>query len=296
MWIIGIDGGGTKCEGGLFTGDGELLSSTITGPANLFSDFSGGISAIEKASNELISVVNQQYNLSISKEDCILSLGCAGGGIESVKESFKHWPHNYAYAILASDVEVSCLAAHNAKPCALFVIGTGSCLAIRNIQGQTKQLGGHGFLLGDIGSGAWLGRQAVSWYLQSIETPSSDTYLHEALEAALGKNTSDIVQQYGQAMPHQFGELIPAILDRQHGSITVQTWLQEGALYAANLLKNHVPTNDPIFMSGGLCVAYKTQIETILGVQVHSPQYTPIYGAYLQGKAQLAPIVPGSNY
>jgi glucosamine kinase len=288
MWIIGIDGGGTKCEGGLFTSNGELLATTITGPANFFSDFSGGIKAIEEASNSLLNSVNQQHNLSIGKQDCILSLGCAGGGIESAHESFKDWSHEYAHTLLSNDVEVSCLAANNAQPCALFVIGTGSCLAVRNAHGQTKQLGGHGFLLGDIGSGAWLGRNAVSWYLQSIETAATDSALHIALETTLGNNTSNIVQQYGQAKADKFGELVPLLLDIRHASFTVQNWLQEGALYAANLLKNHVPSNVPIFVSGGLSAAYKAQIESVTGLEIHSPKHTAIYGAYLQGRARLA--------
>ncbi|MFT6268360.1 MAG: glucosamine kinase [Alphaproteobacteria bacterium] len=305
MWIIGVDGGGTKCEAGLFTSNGEILATALAGPANLYANFEGALDAIEQSAEQLLSMCQAQHNITITKQDCFLSLGCAGGSIDSVKRQFQQWHHEYAGAVLTTDVHVSCLAANNAKPCALFVIGTGSCLAVYspeddlpiNYQQSTtqhqakrtlKQYGGHGFLLGDIASGAWLGKLAVSWYLQALETPHQDSQLLSALANVLGDNTSQIIEQYGQAHAGDFGTLAPILIAVQDTSVTLNNWLQEGAVYAASLLINHSTSNVPIFLTGGLAAVYKPLIEKLIGRDVHIPNDTAIYGAYLAAKAYLA--------
>ena len=293
MWIIGVDGGGTKCEASIFTIQGELLASALAGPSNLFANFTGAIAEIEKACNKLLEICNEQHNLTIHKQQCILSLGCAGGGIGFVKQAFEQWPHQYAHAILSTDAQSACLAANAGQNCALFVIGTGSCLAVYTTDAGTKQFGGHGFLLGDIASGAWLGKHAVSWYLQATETSAigektaiktaikTDHVLQKELASTLGSNTSHIVQQYGQASPALFAALAPILIGVKDSSPAVQQWLDEGANYAANLLISHTSKNLPIFLTGGLSHIYKPLIEKRIKKELYTPQHTPVYGAYL---------------
>ena len=36
MWIIGVDGGGTKCKASLFDENGSVIATSETGPANVF--------------------------------------------------------------------------------------------------------------------------------------------------------------------------------------------------------------------------------------------------------------------
>lgn len=290
MWIIGIDGGGTKCAAGLFNPAGQLVATALSGPANIFANFDGAITSIELACEQLIASFNtQEYadkQTRLTKKDCFLSLGCAGGGIDSAKANFQQWQHQYAGAALNTDVHVSCLAANNAKPCALFVIGTGSCLAVLQKQ-EVKQLGGHGFLLGDDASGAWLGKQAVAWYLKALESSSIDTELQDALELALGNSISDIIERYGHATAGKFAALVPTILMVNKTSPNVQRWLLEGAQYASNLLMQHMSLDSPIFLTGGLANVYQALIEEKIGRTIHIPNDNAVYGAFYAGKQYL---------
>jgi glucosamine kinase len=305
MWIIGIDGGGTKCEAGLFKSNGDMLATSLAGPANLYANFKGSVDAIEHAVDQLLAICQARENITLARKDCFLSLGCSGGSIDSVKQQFQQWQHEYAGAALTTDVHVACLAANNTKACALFVIGTGSCLAVYlppqdlskehqqsqiplNAKQALKQFGGHGFLLGDIASGAWLGKKAVSWYLQALETAHQDCHLWVALENVLGNNTSQIIEQYGQAQAGKFGTLVPTLLAVKDTSVTVNNWLQEGAVYATDLLTNHSSGDSPVFLTGGLAIVYRPLIEKLLGRNIYIPNDTAIYGAYLAGKDYLA--------
>lgn len=289
MWIIGVDGGGTKCEAGLFTHSGDLLARARTGPANLFANFTGAMACIEQASEQLFSKCQAQHNISVTQQDCFISLGCAGGSIESVKQHFRQWPHQYAGALLNTDVYVSCLGANKTKACAIFVIGTGSCLAVFTPEDpiNMQQFGGHGFILGDIASGAWLGKQALSWYLQALETHPQDTLLLTTLKRELGSSTSLIIETFGQASAREFAELVPVILNVQDSSPTVANWLAQGAAYAANLIERHTDKNQPIFLTGGLATVYKPLIEKRIATAVTIPNKSAIFGAYAAAKDYL---------
>jgi glucosamine kinase len=294
-WIIGIDGGGTKCEAGLFSSNGDLLETALAGPANLYSNFEGAINAIEQASELVLQAYSKQHKVLAAKKDCFLSVGCAGGSIASIQQQFTEWQHGYAGAMLNTDVHTSCLSANNAQPCALFVIGTGSCLAVSeleqtengNAKFNVKQFGGHGFLLGDIASGAWLGKQALSWYLQALESPQEDSVLLAALGSTLGRDISRIIERYGQAPARDFGALVPVLLSVKQSSVTVNQWLQEGAQYVATLLNSHNPYSNPIYLTGGLAVVYKPLVEAIIDKDVFTPKESPVYGAYLASQSFL---------
>lgn len=290
MWIIGIDGGGTKCEAGLFNPEGELVSKARSGPANVFANFSGAVSAIDLASDQVIDHYNRQQQATsknkLTKQECFLSLGCAGGSIDSAKKRFHLWEHKYAGAMLTSDIHVSCLAANNAKPCALLVIGTGSCFAVYD-NDQVTQYGGHGFLLGDNASGAWLGKHAISWYLQSLETPNNDIELQRVLSPSLGESVNDIIEKYGQATSGDFGALVPQILLAQTTSTTVQNWLHEGAKYAADLIVHHVHKDIPVFLTGGLANVYKPLVENMIKKPIHVPNENAVFGAFYAGQQYL---------
>lgn len=292
MWIIGVDGGGTKCEAGLFSPDGQLIASALAGPANLYTNFVGAMETIEDVCGQLFGVFEGKFQRPLSKRDCFLSLGCAGGGIDAVKERFASWPHEYAGAALTTDVHVACLAANNSQACALFVIGTGSCLAVLNKANNDceltlNQYGGHGFLLGDIASGAWLGKEAISWYLQCLESPHKDIALRRALASILGEQTSPIIEHYGQAMARDFGALVPVLLDVKSSSCMVKKWLDQGTKYIAGLLSHHSDLSIPIYLSGGLASVYKPLLSERLGVQINIPTDTAILGAYLHAQALL---------
>lgn len=292
MWIISIDGGGTKCEAGLFTVQGELVASAKTGPANLYANFAGAIQSIEQCCDTLLRNYQVQHKRVILKRDCFLSVGCAGGGVDSIKRQFKQWQHDFGGAALNTDVYAACLAANEGQSCALFVIGTGSCLAIfdseacrdDNIGASVKHIGGHGFLLGDNASGAWLGKKAVSWYLQALETPNDENQLFSLLASELGSDTSQIIERYGHAPARDFGALAPSILSLQNTSGMVDVWLDEGAHYAANLLSRHRPSSIPIFLTGGLANVYKPLIGDLLQETIYLPSQNAVYGGFLMGK------------
>lgn len=289
MWIIGIDGGGTKCKASLFDPRGRVKAISETGPANLFVDFDLALVSINEACKQVLETANTALSLSLKPSDCFLSLGCAGATIPSARQSIAKWQHPYAELAFTSDIHISCLAANNENDCALIITGTGSSIAIYQ-DDLIKQFGGHGFLLGDIASGAWLGKTAVSWFLQTLETPNRDLDLHAALAKSLGTDVNDIIQAYGQAKPAKFAELVPNLLFAQANSINVQAWLHQGLDYLAAILEQHSEPETDIFIDGGIAHLYRQALSERLQRAILRPNLDAVAGAYAFAKRTMADV------
>lgn len=79
---------------------------------------------------------------------------------------------------VAPDFEIAHLAAFGRGPGVLLVASTGSVAFARGADGRTKRAGGLGPLLGDEGSGFWLGREAVRDPILAKTLPSALALAH----------------------------------------------------------------------------------------------------------------------
>ncbi|MDT0595352.1 BadF/BadG/BcrA/BcrD ATPase family protein [Glaciecola petra] len=283
MYILGVDGGGTKCKVGLFDEQGKLYSSKTTGPANIYTDLKLALHSIEDACQQIFTEVATRHGLTLNQQDCILSAGCAGASIDHAASQFLTQTHHFKRVFLHTDIHISCVSANSAKDCALLICGTGSCIA-KFEHKLIQQFGGHGFLLGDIGSGAWIGRNAVSWYLRSLDEnkPSKDV-LFECLESHLGRKANDIVKQFGSASANEFASLVPIICSSK--SSLVDAWLQQGIDYFAKLIEGNMSSKLPVFIDGGMSELYQNTLAMRLNREVARPQQEAIFGAFAIAKS-----------
>lgn len=290
MWVIGIDGGGTKCKAGLFDKKGRLLGTSVTGPANIFSDFDTALVEIEKACDLLLKNAQTDLGINIQKSDCIVSAGCAGASISSAQMRFLEWQHPFLKLILSTDIHIAALGAAQGEDCFLAIVGTGSCFALYENQ-QIRQFGGHGFLLGDFASGAWLGKMAVTWFLQALEGHINDAALHDVLSRELGIDAQLIIEKFGQGQGRDFAQLLPCLLLVQEQSIELQKWLQQGLEYIYKMSVLHNSNNLPIYMMGGLKSLYLNELNKAKNKKMKAAlnmsdlQLEPVHGAYLYARS-----------
>lgn len=280
MWIIAVDAGGTKCKARLYNMQGDVIAQSQTGPANMFTDFEAAIAAILQAVDTLL--VN---NISaIKAKDCVLSIGAAGANVPIVKQAFSAWQHPFKQAFLYSDLYISCVAANQGQDSVFIVVGTGSSVGILNKQ-QFSQYGGHGFLLGDEASGAWLAKNVLSWYLRALEQLidenelDAELALMACLKSLVGNKVSAIIEKYGQAKADVFGALVPSLLAIKQQSPCVQAFLHQGVSYLANVLEQHAQ-NLPVYIGGGLASVYQPMLQQLLNKPVLLSEQDPTFGAY----------------
>lgn len=165
---FGIDGGGTKSRAMLFdVATGQITDQAVGGPTNMHSV---GIEGAQKNVRDLLKHICSESALPLDQLVC----GClasAGLGRPQEIESFSGYLSSFLSCpvIVCSDGEALLAGSLNSLEGYALVSGTGSVCLGRNSHGELVRSGGLGHMLGDEGSGYWLGWQAVIRTLRSIE-------------------------------------------------------------------------------------------------------------------------------
>jgi glucosamine kinase len=298
--ILAVDGGGTKCKASLYNEAGEVLGSATSGPANVFSDFKQACTSIVEAANECLKQVNQRIQAKpIQLNDLLLSAGCAGAGISQADRAFNEWHSPFKHKLLTSDLHISCLAANKGENCVLAILGTGSSFAVLK-DASCHQYGGHGFVLGDHASGAYLGKRALQVclaYFDRLATGSAEVAGDKAVErfvdsiskVAKAQSVEDIVQQYAKASPEIFATITPEIfaLANKHNKTAV-TLINEACEYIVDMF-TEIRESDaqPCFLAGGLSQSFLPYLENEYNLKLRISSNTAEYGAYLHARAYI---------
>ena len=163
---IGIDGGGTKTKGVLYQ-DNRQIDEINGEMGNPIVNFELAISNVIQVINHLLS----NNNLHYSDINCI-SIGMAGAGtiVEKLKDAFSK--KILCRFVVDSDLKMSHIATFKNNDGNLFIAGTGSSLLSRK-DGEFIQKGGWGHILGDEGSGYWIGKQILKTYIDYLDFAES---------------------------------------------------------------------------------------------------------------------------
>lgn len=247
----GIDGGGSKCSAILFNNKGEFVAQGIAGPANAARDLPEALTSIVQ-SVELALVdagLSPEFIAQIQ-----VGAGLAGACLPEVNAQLIAWQHPFASFKVSGDLTTACYGAHGGNDGALLIVGTGSSAA-RMQKGQLSQFGGHGFVLGDKGSGAWFGRAAVASTLEALDGIIPLTNLHHNIMNILAvNNKTDLLQSMISAKPGQFAALAPQVItNAQQGEPCAIALVEEGVAYLEKLcLRTLQDTDMSLVLMGGL--------------------------------------------
>lgn len=173
---LGIDGGGTKTLGVLINEKGDVLGRKETGPSNFLSV------GLEEAVINIQTVVYElcrEHNLDLA--DVKIGIGLAGIGREADKkimtEALRGRNFNF---VLDSDAYIALMAATEGQDGLAVIAGTGSIAYGRKGEVQTRT-GGWGYLLGDEGSGYYIGKRAMFEACRSYDGRSIPSKLTEVV-------------------------------------------------------------------------------------------------------------------
>lgn len=158
--IIGLDIGGTKTRGIRFE-DGIPAADESVGSSNV-----QNVSRDEAASNiaELFARIG---------EGPVSRVYAGSGGIDTDQDAEALAalirPHVPGAVVTVVHDSRLLLAAGRARTGVAVIAGTGSAAWGKNAEGGEARAGGWGYLLGDEGSGYWLGREAVRHSLRRMD-------------------------------------------------------------------------------------------------------------------------------
>ena len=284
-YFLGIDGGGSKCKARLEDAHGKVLGEYISGPANPMRDYEQTMTSVTEAIEGVFTKANLTFDNTSTTHAVI---GLAGLNIPSCLRKMEKWQHPFASLQLTTDLHIACVGAHESTSGAIVIIGTGSSGLVCE-EGRQLEYGGHGFLLGDKGSGAWFGAQSIRYALETIDhlQPSSP-FITKLIESLDCQSAHNIVEQYAQASPAQFAQHAPVLFDYADLKDAVAVKIvKEGALYINQLCQQILQRNPQgLSLIGGLSLKLTPWLASDIQAQITPALNSPEVGAILIARQQ----------
>lgn len=202
--VLAVDGGGTGCRAALADASGRVIARASGGPANIASDATTATRNLADLCREVLQ--------GADAADCHVMMGLAGANVaQAVTSAVTALREELAFADLRieSDARIAVAGALQGTDGIVAVLGTGSVFA-RQIGGQMHSIGGHGLILGDEASGAWLGRGLLSAALRAADGLIPTSPLLEAVLGELG-GESGVIGFSLTARPADFARFAPRL-------------------------------------------------------------------------------------
>ncbi len=282
--FIGLDGGGTGCRAQAELPDGQRTAPVSGGAANVHSDPDRAQAEI---ADVLARVMAQARALLPDGGDItpVVVLGLAGAS-ESGAAVRLRAGLPYADLTVCGDIEISLAGAFEDGDGIVMAVGTGSVLA-RQRGGQMQRLGGYGFMLGDEGSGAWLGREALRAALQARDGLSPDGPLTRAIWDRFG-DLPAMIGFAAQARPSDYAALAPLVLEQGRGHCPVaEHILDRGCAYLLHAI-THLQAGAPAMPVAALGGLGPALLDRITGQGGAALRPVPPKGTALDGALWLA--------
>jgi N-acetylglucosamine kinase-like BadF-type ATPase len=177
MHVLGIDAGGTKTVCLLADEEGNVVSEARGGGANLQA---AGELEVEK-------VLHRVMEDALGSRAVVPAAICLGiAGVDrpddfAIVAAIMRRIGYKARIVIVNDALVALEAGAPDQPGIVVISGTGSISYGRNAQGEAARAGGWGYVLGDEGSGYWIGRAALRAVLRQADRRGPATVLSEML-------------------------------------------------------------------------------------------------------------------
>ena len=251
-FFLGIDGGGTGCRAAVADASGHVLGHGQAGPANIASDLSSARDNILHATTQALTQAVGARAAAGELAALSAGLGLAGANAAGAAEALRR-ALPFARMKVETDAIAAVKGALGSRDGIVAAIGTGSVFASQ-IGGLIRQIGGWGLVLGDEGSGAWLGRAALRATLRAAEgfIPHSG-FLRQLHDRHGG--TEGIIAFSLSARPADFAALAPLVLGADDPSAqSILTQATEDVATCIAVLQTDPPL--PVTFIGGLGPTY----------------------------------------
>ena len=205
--FLGIDGGGSRCRARLRDGRGALLGQGESGPANIYQDFDGSVLSIlaaAKAATAAAGLPEARMN------EFHTGMGLAGIISSQSAARLKASGLPFASLTFINDAHAACLGAHGGGDGGIVIAGTGSAGYVI-VDGKGTGIGGWGFELGDQGSGAIMGREAVRAAVLTIDALATPSPLTRRILDELGSDQPALTAWARTARSADYAKFAPDV-------------------------------------------------------------------------------------
>lgn len=276
--FIGIDGGGTKCRATIYSAQHGVLGTGLGGPANPLHGLERTLESIMVSTQLAMRDAGLKLD---SVHQMYAGLGLAGVNLPSLYEKITQWDHPFKQMFLTTDLHTACIGAHEGGDGAVIITGTGSC-GFSCVKGKSVNYGGHGFALGDKGSGAWMGLEAIKAVLIELDGLGPKTALTKAFQSHFEVHDAmEIAEKMAGQPSSSYAKLARTVFEiaQQNDPIALAI-VKEGADYISQLAHRLLENNPPrLSMIGGLAEPLNKWLDPKIAKLVKPPEQPPEMGA-----------------
>jgi len=281
---LGVDGGATRCRGRLRDASGAVLAEAEGPAANAYVGFDTAVAVVRDVIARCLSDM---------KDTTCVSLGLGLAGISSPADSarFAAALPGFADVRVANDATTACLGAHAGADGGLLIAGTGSA-GIARVAGREAIISGRGFLLGDDGSAARVGANALRAALRAHDGLQPHSALTRDIMAHFGDDPVAMTRWALTARPGDYGAFAPRVLEAAARGDVVALPIVEAATRAIGALAAAITALGAarIAMVGGLGAAIRPYLPPELNAQLREPLFDPTDGAVLLAGGKLPDV------
>lgn len=298
-YVIGLDGGGTTTHGCIATLDGRIKAWATGGPSNYQVLGAAGVrAAVEPLVSELVRAASI-HRQAVAQAVFALS-GCGRPADRmDVERALAAEPRLLPNIRVEHDGTAALAGAFGSGPGVILISGTGIICIGRDPEGRTVRSGGWGYLLGDEGSGFYIGQQALIAALKDFDGRGPRTALRQVLERHFQVDRIDAVISIVYRRPMDRGDfaaLAPLVFDTARGgdavaqAIVRQAGLEQGRLVKAVIQRLRMTGKRVrLALVGNVFRArewLQPEIESVLEdsaapLEIIEPRFSPAVGALI---------------
>ncbi|MFW5787298.1 MAG: N-acetylglucosamine kinase [Halanaerobiales bacterium] len=290
MLVGGIDAGGSSTRCIIYdTAKKRVLTKTKSGPGNY------QIVGLKKAINEInIAFLKARENIPCGNIET-LGLGIAGAGRKVDKNKLKiklidKLPVSELY--ITDDGEIALLGATGGKKGVILIAGTGSIAYGLKKDKQKIRRGGWGPIIGDEGSGYWLGMEAIRAGVKFSEGRGPATELLQIVKEKLDlTNLNELIPMvYDKKLPRKkIAKIAPSLIDQAGENDEVSKKILENGI--DELIKmvlalvddmdykvNKFAVSGGLFQNKNFIKFFSNKLKNT-GFDIYHPKNKPVMGA-----------------
>lgn len=275
-FFIGIDGGGTGCRALLCDAAGTTLGAGNAGSANIVSDLKEAHDNILAASKQAVHAAGLPDS---ALKDVSAYLGLAGANVETAVDALSALLP-FKQSRIDTDALIALEGAVGNADGAAAIIGTGSIFISRHSD-TVRMLGGWGFVVSDLASGARLGRACLELSLLAHENIIVPTDLTRKVMDRFDNSQQTLVEYAWAASPGDFGSFAPLVFDfADAGDANAESLRADAIKSIETTLKAlQLKASERFCMLGGLGAKYSKHLSSPYSSWIKPPLSNAVSGA-----------------
>jgi glucosamine kinase len=249
-YLIGVDGGGSGTRAVVERRDGTRVGSGRAGPSALGQGVGQAWRHVEQAIREAFGAGGLPVP---AWRHCALAAALSGVSHEPWRDAFLAAEPGFALLQAETDSFAMLVGAHAGAPGVIVVAGTGSIAEALDREGRRSTVGGWGFPVGDEGSGAWLGLQAMRHAQAALDGRARAGELARRVWSHCGGGRDALQAWCSHAGQFAYAQLARSVFECEQADAVAAALLQRAAAALEELALAIDPRGHlPLAMSGSI--------------------------------------------